>query len=90
VSPLCARRSNDGNRGCLSLPRLKFLKYGARWLGLAILIYTGALLKLELLPFPPRNEARNLILIYMGFSLIAFAGGGYLESPNQSASMNSR
>jgi hypothetical protein len=57
----------------------ELLQAGAIGIGLAILGYTGALLKQELSRPHPRAESRTLIVIYMAFSLIAFAGAGYIE-----------
>lgn len=63
-----------------------FLKYGAISIGVLILGYTAAMLKAELNRPAPRPEARNLILMFMAFSLVAFAGAGYLEYLKQASS----
>jgi AIR synthase related protein, N-terminal domain len=55
------------------------LKYGAMGIGLAVLVYTAALLRQELAKPEPRVEARRLILIYMAFSLIAFGIAAFIE-----------
>src|ERR1700726_4101669 len=58
---------------------IEALKYGALTIGLAVLAYTAALLKIEIAKSHPRAEARNLILMYMGFSLFAFGLAVFLE-----------
>lgn len=55
------------------------LKYGAIGIGLAVLFYTAGLLKSELAQKQPRPEARNLILMYMAFSLGAFGIATFIE-----------
>lgn len=55
------------------------LQFGAIGIGLAVLAYTASLLRLELAKPVPRTEARNLILMYMAFSLVAFGLAAYIE-----------
>ncbi|MDE1993167.1 MAG: hypothetical protein KGI75_11745 [Rhizobiaceae bacterium] len=62
-----------------------FLKFGAISIGVLILGYTAAMLNAELRRPAPRPEARTLILMFMAFSLVAFAGAGYLEYLKQSS-----
>lgn len=63
-----------------------FLKFGAISVGVLILGYTAAMLNAELKRPLPRPEARTLILMFMAFSLAAFAGAGYLEYLKQASS----
>lgn len=62
------------------------LQYGAIGIGLAVLAYTAAILKQELARSKPRPEGRNLILMFMAFSLISFALAAYLEIAKQDRS----
>ena len=55
------------------------LKYGAIGIGLVVLTYTAQLLRQELKRHSPRPEARNLITIFMLFSLAAFCIATYIE-----------
>lgn len=55
------------------------LQWGALGLGLAILVFTGDLLRRELAKSKPRPEGRNLILMFMTFSVVLFGFAIYLE-----------
>jgi hypothetical protein len=59
---------------------ISILQYGAIGLGLAVLAYTAIVLKQELARQKPRPEGRNLILIFMAFSFVAFGILTYLEN----------
>jgi hypothetical protein len=63
------------------------LQYGAIGIGLAVLAYTAAALKQELARSKPRPEGRNLILMFMAFSLVAFAIATYIELTKQRMSV---
>ena len=65
------------------------LKFGAIGIGLAVLAYTAGLLRQELAKPTPRREARNLILIFMAFSLVAFCIAAFIELREKSISQNS-
>jgi hypothetical protein len=66
------------------------LKYGAIGIGLAVLAYTAALLKQEIAKPTPRREARNLILTFMAFSLLAFCIAAFIELREKSMAENSQ
>ena len=59
------------------------LQFGAIGIGLAILAFGGRLLTAELKRDPPRPEGRNLIVIFMAFSLIAFGLSAFIELRKQ-------
>jgi hypothetical protein len=65
------------------------LKFGAIGIGLAVLAYTAALLRQELARPTPRREARNLILTFMAFSLVAFCIAAFIEIREKSISQYS-
>jgi hypothetical protein len=56
------------------LPLVEILSYGVSGIALAMIFYSGVLLKQELDRPAPRPSARNLILIFMAFCIIV--GGG--------------
>jgi hypothetical protein len=62
---------------------INVLQFGAIGLGLAVLAYTAAALRQELARPTPRPEGRNLILMFMAFSLGAFGIATYLEIKKQ-------
>jgi len=66
------------------------LQYGAIGIGLAVLAYTAAALKQELARPKPRPEGRNLILMFMAFSLVAFCIATYIEIQKENANLDSQ
>jgi hypothetical protein len=60
-------------------------KYGAFGTGAAVLAYTAALLKQELSKPTPRRAARDLILTFMAFSLVAFCIAAMLQNSDATA-----
>lgn len=62
---------------------IAFLQFGAIGIGLAILAFGARLLTAELKRDPPRPEGRNLIVIFMAFSLIAFGISAFIELQKQ-------
>ena len=67
----------------------ELLKYGAIGIGLAALAYTAALLKQELEKPTPRREAKELILTFMAFSLLAFCLAAFIEICEKAMAQNS-
>ncbi len=55
------------------------LKAGALGIGLVALVYAAALLRQELAKPSPSRAARNLILTFMAFSLLAFCIAAFIE-----------
>jgi hypothetical protein len=51
--------------------------------------YTASLLRQELAKPTPRREARNLILTFMAFSLVAFCIAAFIELREKSMLQNS-
>jgi hypothetical protein len=64
-------------------------KYGAFGTGAAVLAYTAALLKQELSKPTPRRAARDLILTFMAFSLVAFCIAAFIELREKAMLQNS-
>jgi len=65
----------------------EFLKAGAIGIGLAILVYTAALLKQELAKPEPRPDAKSLILTFMAFSLVLFGIATFIELRERSGTI---
>ena len=67
---------------------ISVLQYGAIGIGLAVLAYTAGLLRQELRRPRPRPEGRNLILMFMAFSLVAFGIATYIEIKKQTTNLD--